>query len=142
MGMRMLRPTQKELLNLTLRVQRGNDRKLQRGGSKYRNEPVETVDGRFDSKAEHRHWMLLKQMEKTGRIKDIKRQIMYELAPSVVVGGRKRPPIRYVADFVYFDKEKKQEICADVKGAVTPEYRIKRHLMKSIHGIDILEIAA
>lgn len=138
----MLRPTQKELLNLTLRVRRGNDRKMQRGDPKYRNQVVETEDGRFDSKAEHRHWMLLKQMEKAGRVKNIKRQIVYELAPSVIVANRKRPPIRYVADFVYFDVEKKREICADVKGAITPEYRIKRHLMKSIHGIDILEISA
>jgi hypothetical protein len=33
-------------------------------------------------------------------------------------------------------------VVEDVKGAVTAEYRIKRHLMASVHGIEIREIRA
>lgn len=136
--------TPQELLNLKLRVQRGKDRtvELQRGDSKYRNHVVETEDGRFDSKAEHRFWCHLKILVKARQIINVRRQVAYELAPSVIVAQRKRPPMRYVADFVYWDCQKKCEIVADVKGAVTEAYRIKRHLMKSIHDIDILEIPA
>lgn len=140
----MLRATPAELLNLKLRVQRGAERASiqQRGDSKYRNQVIETPDGKFDSKAEHKFYCRLKMMEKAKLVKNIRRQIVYELAPSVIVANRKRPPLRYVADFVYFDVAKKEEIIADVKGAVTPEYRIKRHLLKSVLGLDILEIKA
>lgn len=139
----MSKPTPLELLNLTLRVQRGRDRHaglVQRGTSKYRNQVVETEEGRFDSKAEHRFWCRLKQMMLAKLVRDVRRQVVYELAPSVIVAKRKRPALRYVADFVYYDCTQKHEIVADVKGAVTAEYRIKRHLMKSVHDIDILEI--
>lgn len=139
----MSQVTVNELLDLKLRVRRGNDRKVgltQRGDSKYRNQVIETPDGRFDSKAEHKYWCRLKLLEKAKEVKDIRRQVVYELAPSVPVAKRKRPALRYVADFVYWDCAKNAEIVADVKGAVTEGYRIKRHLMKSIHNIDILEI--
>ena len=140
----MLRATPAELLNLKLRVQRGAERASiqQRGDSKYRNQVIETPDGKFDSKAEHKFYCRLKMMEKAKLVKNIRRQVVYELAPSVIVARRKRPALRYVADFLYFDCGTKQDVCCDVKGAVTEAYRIKRHLMKAIHNIDILEIPA
>ncbi len=105
---------------------------------KYANQPI-TVDGiAFDSKAEARYWGVLRWREKAGEIRNIQRQVVFELAPAVVIGGRKRPPLRYIADFVY--EEAGKTVVADVKGAVPDAYRIKRHLMKSVHDIDILEI--
>lgn len=105
---------------------------------KYANQPV-TIDGiEFDSKAEARYWGLLKLRMKAGEISNVRRQVVYELAPAVVIGGRKRPPLRYIADFVW--EEGGETVVADVKGAVPEAYRIKRHLMKSVHDIDILEI--
>jgi hypothetical protein len=105
---------------------------------KYANQPV-TVDGHlFDSKAEARYWGGLQVRLRAGEISDLRRQVPFELAPSVVIGGRKRPPIRYLADFVWV--ENGQTVVADVKGALVDVYRLKRHLMKSVHGIDILEI--
>lgn len=116
------------------------DNPKQRKHQKYSNKVTETPDGRFDSEAEYRHWCHLKIRLQLGEITDLQRQVSFELAPSVVIQGRKRPPIRYVADFVYWDGW--NTIVADVKGAVTPEYRIKRHLMMSVHGIEIQEIRA
>lgn len=105
---------------------------------KYANQPI-TIDGiEFDSKAEARYWGLLQIRVKAREITNLRRQVVYELAPAVVVGGRKRPPLRYIADFVW--EEGGKTVVADVKGAVPEAYRIKRHLMKSVHGIDILEI--
>jgi hypothetical protein len=107
---------------------------------KYANQRVE-IDGQaFDSKAEARYWGHLQIRLKAGEISNLRRQVPFELAPAVVIGGRKRPPLRYFADFVW--EEGGREVVADVKGAVPEAYRIKRHLMKAVHGIDILEIGS
>ncbi len=47
----------------------------------------------------------------------------------------------YLADFVYLD-EAGHRVVEDVKGAATPEYRLKRKLMLHVHGIEIREIKA
>lgn len=105
--------------------------------SKYSAKKV-VVDGRsYDSKAEATRARSLILEERAGFIAALRFQVVYELAPSVVIAGRKRPPLRYVADFVYIRDG--IEVVEDVKGMLTAVYRIKRHLMKSVHGIDILE---
>lgn len=125
--------TRDEVYELRRQVKAAAPRK-----QKYANQPV-TIDGiEFDSKAEARYWGVLKIRMKAGEISNVRRQVVYELAPAVVIGGRKRPPLRYVADFVW--EEGGKTVVSDVKGAVPEAYRIKRHLMKSVHGIDILEI--
>lgn len=105
---------------------------------KYANQRIE-IDGQaFDSKAEARYWGVLQMRLKAGEISNLRRQVVYELAPAVVIAGRKRPPLRYIADFVW--EEGGREVVADVKGCVVDVFRVKRHLMKAVHGIDILEI--
>lgn len=126
--------------------------------SKYLNKKTK-VDGiTFASMKEARRYSQLKLIEKAGKIKDLKLQVVYILAPSVKINGRKRPPIRYLADFVYMERRdvfvgmtvpigsifESLEIVwvpvvEDTKGKKTAYYKLKRHLMKSIHGIDILE---
>lgn len=115
-----------------------------RSAQKYHNKRVETPDGlKFDSKAEHKFWCHLLIRQRAKEIFNLERQVVYELAPSVVIGDRKRPPLRYIADMRWNDGSPKGPlVVADVKGAVTPEYRIKRHLLKAVHGIEILEIRA
>jgi hypothetical protein len=108
--------------------------------SKYRN--VKTNG--YSSKRESKRAEELKLLERAGAITELREQVVFELAPSVVVQGRKRPPLRYIADFVYFspDIDKRglwNRVVEDVKGVKTNVYIIKRHLMKSVHGIDILE---
>lgn len=110
-------------------------------GQKYSNQRM-TADGEsFDSMAEHRHWLHLCMLQQAGKVSELRRQVVFELAPAVVIKGRKRPPLRYVADFVYVD-ERGITVVADVKGAVTDAYRIKRHLMAAVHGIEIQEVRA
>lgn len=104
---------------------------------KYRNRRV-VIDGLiFDSQAEADRWMELQALERSGDISGLRRQVTYELAPSVTVQGRKRPPIRYIADFVY--ERHGQTLTEDKKGYKTEVYRLKRHLMMAIHGIEIHE---
>lgn len=114
-----------------------------RGHQKYRNKKVHTEDGlTFDSRAEHRHWQHLCWRLKAGEIRDLRRQVPFELAPGVLVAGRRRPPLRYFADFVWVDSATGEEVVEDVKGASTDAWRIKRHLMMSVHGIAVREIRA
>lgn len=109
---------------------------------KYRNTPV-VIDGvRFDSKKESFRWRDLQMLEKGGWISQLERQVSYVLAPGVKLAGEKRarPAIRYVADFRYYDCERGHFVVEDVKSPATAResvFRLKRHLMKSVHGIDV-----
>lgn len=109
---------------------------------KYNNKRIEFQGMKFDSKKELKRYLELKDLEKRGLISDLELQIAFELAPSVKLQGedRAKPALRYVADFVYMLNDVK--IIEDVKSAITRKndvYRIKKHLMKHIHNIDISE---
>jgi hypothetical protein len=107
--------------------------------TKYRN--VKIVDGgqKFDSQAEHRRYRRLLLLQKAGRIQDLTRQVTFVLAPKVLINGVAKRSLIYRADFGYFDVATGKQIVEDVKGTLTAVYKLKRHLMKSIYGIDILE---
>lgn len=110
---------------------------------KYSNQRVTDAEGqKFDSKAEHRHWLHLQELAKSGQITQLRRQVVFELAPAVRLKGRKKPALRYVADFVWVDAATGEQVVEDVKGAVTDVWRIKQHLMLSVHGIEVKEIRA
>lgn len=105
--------------------------------SKYRNQKV-VIDGiTFDSKKEGEKYRQLKQLEQANEITELTLQPVFVLAPAVVLNGRKKQALKYIADFQY--KENGKTIIMDVKGMLTDVYKIKRHLMKSLHDIDILE---
>jgi hypothetical protein len=105
--------------------------------SKYKN--IKT-DG-YSSKKEANRAAELRLLERAGHISGLREQVAYMLAPSVIIQGRKRPEMKYVADFVYFDRFKTSgdPVVEDCKGFRTPVYKLKRHLMKSLYNIDILE---
>lgn len=99
-----------------------------------------TVDGqKFDSAGEAKRYSALVLLQRAGRITDLQRQVRYELAPSVKHAGEKRarPALTYWADFTYI--EGGALVVEDVKvgGLMTEVFKIKRHLMLSVHGIDI-----
>lgn len=105
---------------------------------KYGNRKV-VVDGEtFDSGREYRRWCDLRHLQKRGEIANLERQVRYVLAPSVKFAGEKRAKteLRYFADFRYVDRTG-AVIVEDAKGRQTEAFKIKRHLMKSVHGIDV-----
>jgi len=111
-------------------------------GSKMKNTKVVIDDLVFDSKKEANRYSELKYLYDTGLINCLELQKPFVLAPSVILNGRKKPPIRYVADFCYLTNEG-EIIVEDVKSSFTktlPVYRMKSHLMKSMHNIDITEV--
>lgn len=105
---------------------------------KYRNKKVIVDNITFDSIAESRRYLELNTLFMCGTIVDLVLQPQFILAESCIIKGRKKPPLRYKADFSY--KKDGIVIVEDVKGMLTKEYIIKRHLMKTVHGIDIVEI--
>ena len=111
--------------------------------SKYKNQSV-VIDGiKFQSIKEGNEYKKLKLMEKAGEIFDLKLQVPFIICPSVVLDGKNQRPVKYVADFSYIaklDMIDNQVTVVDVKGFRTPEYKIKRKLMKHVFGIDIIEI--
>jgi len=95
------------------------------------NNKKPTIDGiKFDSKAEGARWLVLKQQEKLGKIKDLRRQVAYD----IVINGYKVR--RYTADFVY--KVGKQEIVEDFKGMIDASFKLVYKLVYAALGIKLL----
>ena len=90
---------------------------------------------KFDSKWEAERWGELSAMQRAGVVKDLERQVRYNL----VINDQKI--CAYVADFQYklidengFEKE----IVEDAKGVETAEFKLKKKMMKAILGIDVI----
>lgn len=93
---------------------------------KYRNAPVSIGTQRFDSELEARRWGELVLLERAGQIRDLQRQVRFALVATVRLPGAKR----------------RTPAIEDVKGMRTRVYKMKRHLMKSVLGLDIEEVGA
>ena len=107
---------------------------------KYGNKKTKIGEITFDSKREAERWGHLCLLQRAGRISGLRRQVSFELAPSVKFDGsvRAKPALRYVADFEYV--EAGARVVEDVKSPATAKkeaFVIKRHLMKTVHGIDV-----
>lgn len=147
---RALRMTEEQLLDLQARIggrpslvqMRDNPAERAPRAQKYGNTKVtDQAAGRtFDSKAEHRRWQYLDMLERAGEIRELRMQVPFELIPGMdrPSGGKERPTT-YIADFMYRTRDGIQ-VVEDVKGAVTPEFRLKRKLMLWRHGIEVQEV--
>ena len=105
--------------------------------TKYGNKKIVLKGITFDSMAEANRWIDLNWMFHAGAISKLELQPVYVLAPGVKFDGeaRAKPELRYRADFTYIENGVK--VVEDVKGVETEAFRIKRHLMKWLHGIDV-----
>ena len=100
----------------------------------------------FDSGRELRRWQELELMQKAGVITCLRRQVAFVLAESVTLpdengNQRKKPDIRYIADFVYCDSGISRDIVEDAKSPhlrKNPVFRLKIHLMKLRYGIEVM----
>lgn len=109
-----------------------------RKAPKYGNRKVEWNGEKFDSQAECSRYSTLLIQQRLGLITGLTRQVSFVLAPKVVINGAAKRSLIYRADFGYTNAAG-QQVVEDVKGALTAVYKIKRHLMMSVHGISILE---
>ena len=100
------------------------------------------IDGiTFASKHEAERYIELKYMERAHLISDLQLQRVFTL----IVAQRDKDgkiierPCKYIADFVYKDKDGKT-VVEDAKGMRTDVFRIKKKLMLSIYGIRVKEV--
>ena len=126
--------------------------------AKYGNRKI-TIDGiTFDSRKEARRYSELSLLQRAGTIRNLRRQVKYELIPaqyeeyerySEKTGKRLKNGKRavekactYAADFVYEQRtgDGWQTVVEDVKGVRTEAYKIKKKLMLHVHGIKIKEV--
>lgn len=111
----------------------------QKSKSKYKNIKV-TIHGiTFDSKKEAARYLYLKDQLRQGGIKDLELQPAFVIAGPVMLDGKKRPARKYKADFSYINHAG-EYVVEDVKGMKTDMYKLKRHLVKELHGIEVIEI--
>lgn len=107
-----------------------SSQRRRRTKSKYNAIKTE-VDGIvFASKKEASRYVYLKGLLTADEITDLELQPSYELC----INDTKI--CKYIADFKYKNKDG-EEIIEDVKGFLTPQFRLKQKMMKAIHNIDI-----
>ncbi|WP_372397076.1 DUF1064 domain-containing protein [Azospirillum sp. HJ39] len=95
------------------------------------------VDGiSFASALEAKRWVVLRQRERLGLIRDLKRQPRFVLR----VNGVK--VCTYVGDFSYFDKAN-TFVLEDAKGFKTDVYKLKKRLLEALHpNLKITEVTS
>ena len=107
----------------------------------------------FDSKKEGLYYLRLKEMEKSGKISNLRLQVKYELLPAIWKEYTKhlktkdkveqkciQRAVYYIADFVCTDNVTGKEVVIDVKGRKTKEYILKKKMMMALNGIEVIEI--
>ena len=105
--------------------------------NKYKNKKV-VYDGiKFDSKKEGAYYLKLKVLEEKGIIKNLQRQVKFELLPTFKFNGGTIRGISYYADFTYIQDDKLHIV--DTKGIRTEVYKIKKKMM-NYKGYEIEEI--
>lgn len=97
--------------------------------NKYGNKKVNVGGETFDSRLEARRFQILRLLERAGEIRDLRRQVPFELIPAYTKGRRKVRPAVYVADFVYTDKHGRTHV-EDTKGYKTAEYKLKKKIFE------------
>ncbi len=98
--------------------------------NKYRNEKIIIDEIRFDSKLEARRYCELKLLQRANEIKNLRRQVTFELQPSYRKNNKTIRAINYIADFVYYDVKKDKTIIEDTKGFKTEVYKLKKKMFE------------
>ena len=98
--------------------------------NKYKSKKVQ-VDGiTFDSKKESIRYKELKLLLQAGVISDLELQPVFELQPKFKKNGKTIRAIKYVADFMYYDNEKKKVVIEDTKGFETKDFKLKKKMFE------------
>lgn len=105
---------------------------------KYHNKKCEYKGLKFDSLKERNHYIVLEHLEKTNQIKDLKRQVKFELQPSFKLNGKTIRAINYIADFTYLKDG--VLVVVDTKGFRTKDYLLKKKMFQYKYDMDIVEV--
>lgn len=116
--------------------------------TKYNNAKVEYDGHRFDSKKEMRRYMVLREWQRRGDIRDLCCQVRF-----ILVHGQKKRATNghevkrrersYIADFTYYDRDGHFHV-EDVKGYKGGKayelFTLKTALMLENYGIEVEEV--
>jgi len=93
---------------------------------KYRAKKCAFEGRTYDSQAEMKRAMILKEWLNQGAICDLEYQPRFTLQVSFRDNcNRLNRAVEYVADFSYFDVQEFRHIVEDVKGFMTSDYKLK-----------------
>ena len=111
--------------------------------TKYGNRRCSMDGFTFDSVKEMNHYADLKYLQLTGVISGLELQKPFVLQEAFRdLNGKWQREIRYIADFYYYDNEKKEWVIEDVKSSATKYnsvYKIKKKMML-YKGLEIREV--
>ena len=107
----------------------------------------------FDSEMECEFYKVLKTLESDGRLKDLSHHVVFPLVGPYVVSPSKSlsdlldveglpldktvEGVNYEADFVYVDTKTDEKVVIDVKGILTPDFKIKKKLFETVYKIPL-----
>lgn len=110
--------------------------------SKYGNKKTFYMWMTFDSKKEFERFLLLRDMEKSGKISWLQCQVPYQLIETFKHKWQTVLWVKYIADFVYIRDW--ETIVEDVKSSITaqkPSYIIKKKLLLQLNpDINFVEV--
>jgi ribosomal protein L16/L10AE len=125
----------------------GVSRGMRGRARKFGNVPTMVGDEAFHSKREAARYVVLRALERAGKIRNLRRQVKYRLEVNGML------ICTYSADFVYEEPAAFRmrdgaaatvegvwaEIVEDVKGYANDRWPMKRKLMLACHGVAVLE---
>ena len=94
----------------------------------------------FDSKTEYKRWLVLRESERRGEIRDLRRQVKFELVPAYPALGLRA--LKYIADFVYVENGKTvvEDVKGYTKGAAYNLFKAKKKMLYFRYGILVKEV--
>lgn len=106
--------------------------------SKFNNAKVSLDGYRFDSQAEGRRYMVLRDRLRKGEITDLAVHPSFALSVKGVLVGR------YTPDFAYTVVATKERVVEDVKSkaTITEAYKLRKKLMWACHRVRVVEVLA
>lgn len=110
--------------------------------NKYHNKKCEYKGMKFDSIKERNWYINLENMQKLGKITELKRQVEFVLIETFKLEDKTYRKTKYIADFTYKDQFGKYHV-VDVKSEATRRdkvYQLKKKLMAWKYGIEIEEV--
>ena len=107
--------------------------------SKYGSKKTIVDNIKFDSKWEAERYGQLKAMERAMFIRDLELQVPYDIVVNDVKICRYFEDFRYKkeSNHTITNDEYYVEVVEDAKGFETPEFKLKKKLMKAVFNIDI-----
>lgn len=109
--------------------------------SKYNAKKTYVGELCFASKREATRYKELKLLELSREIKNLELQPEFELQPRFEKNGKIYRPIKYIADFSYFDIQKRKFIVEDSKGFKNKTYLLKKKLFEyKYQELEIMEV--